>query len=173
MTTQDHDLEPDGTAPTPGDPVTSIVDEVAAELAERRARGDLPTFPPHELQRQFDAVIESVNGGLDEPPIDPVGLGDAAELRTWRPDRKPTAVRHLLGIAFRPISRVIGLVVRRQTGPFAQRTTELLVAVVDRQNRTAAFLGRAHLDRIRAMEYRIAELEREVDDLRRSPGGVD
>lgn len=170
----DHQAAPSGPLEDIGDPVGRVVGRVQRDLAERRARGDLPSFPPDELERQFSAVVEAVDAGLVEvPPLDPGPLRSTAELRTWQHPWNGSLLRRLAGVAFRPVSRIIGVVVRRQTGPFAARTTDLLEEVIARQNRMGSFLGRVHLDRVRSLEFRIAELEREIEQLRQhgSAGG--
>ena len=63
-------------------------------------------------------------------------------------------------------SRLVGAIVRRQVAPFSQRTAAVVTALADRQNHALSFLGRVHLDRVRTLEYRVAELEREVEQLR-------
>ena len=65
-----------------------------------------------------------------------------------------------------PLTRVVGVVVRRQVGEFSTRTAAVVEQLVDRQNRVQFFLSRTHLDRQRRLEYRVAELEREVERLR-------
>jgi hypothetical protein len=60
----------------------------------------------------------------------------------------------------------VGLFVRRQVGDFSTRAAAAIEQLADRQQRMSAFLARAHLDRIRTLEYRVAQLEREVTRLR-------
>lgn len=163
----------DGEAPVAGgDAVALAVEEVRADLAARRADGSLPHLPDGELDRQFSAVVEAVDAGLvEEPPVDATGLRDLAVLETWRPTtpglkgRLTRPLAHLL-------SRVVGALVRRQVDAFSSRTAALVEQLAERQNRLAAFLTRAHLDRIRSLEYRVAELERRLEDATRgdAPG---
>lgn len=151
------------------DLVTGAVAQVRRELEARRQAGELPRLPEGELERHFDGVVEAVDGALVErPPIGVDGLRDTAALETWR---ARCGIRNrVLGLVLVPFARLFGAVVRRQVGPFAQRTAEIVVEVVDRQERMQRFLARAHLDRIRSLEYRVAELEREV---RQRRGGGD
>lgn len=152
-----------------GDLVTGAVAQVREELDARRRSGELPQLPPGELERHFEGVVEAVEGAVVEvAPVGVAGLQDAAVLETWR--ARGGIRNRLLGLVLVPFARLLGAVVRRQVGPFAQRTADILVEVVDRQNRMQKFLARAHLDRVRGLEYRVAELEREVDRLRRGDG---
>lgn len=168
MTPSPHDgpRDADGVAPPEaGDMVAGVVDEVRRDLARRRRTGELPELPPGELNRHFDGVVEAVDGAVaDRGPIGSAGLTEAAVLESWRPG---TGLRgRAAGLVLWPLSRVFGALIRRQVGPFSRRTAEIVNEVVDRQNRTQRFLARAHLDRLRGAEYRIAELERELDALR-------
>jgi len=149
----------------PPDQLAAALDEVKAELAARRAAGEIPELRAGELDRQFSAVIETVDGTLlDEPDVDTEGLRPLAELPTYEPGR-----RGLVGL-LAPLtsfwSRLVGAIVRRQVAPFAQRSTTIVEQLAERQRRALSFLGRVHLDRVRVLEYRVAELEREVERLR-------
>ena len=148
-----------------GDIVTGAVARTREELAARRQAGEIPEVPKGELERHFAGVVEAVDAALVEVgPIGTEGLHESARLETWRARR---GVRdRVLGLVLLPFVRLFGATIRRQVGPFSQRTAEILGEVVDRQNRMQRFLARAHLDRIRSLEYRIAELEREVGRLR-------
>lgn len=138
-----------------------VVAEVRNELAERRRTGEIPHIPEGELSRHFDGVVEAVDGAVVEmAPIGTAGLAEAALLETWRPARGIRS--RVLALVLAPLSRILGAVVRRQVSGFSERTTEILNEVVDRQNRMQRFLARAHLDRVRGLEYRVAELEREL-----------
>ena len=150
-----------------GDIVTGAVARTREDLAARRRAGEIPEVPPGELERHFDGVVEAVDAALIEVgPIGTTGLHESARLENWRARR---GIRdRALGLILLPFVRLFGATIRRQVGPFSQRTAEILGEVVDRQNRMQRFLGRAHLDRIRSLEYRIAELEREVGRLRSS-----
>ncbi len=152
-------------APATGDMVAGVVEEVRRELAERRRTGALPELPADELNRHFGGVIEAVDGAIVERgPIGSAGLTEAAALETWRPG---TGLRsRVIGLVLWPLSRLFGALIRRQVGGFSHRTTEIVTELVDRQNRMQRFLARAHLDRLRGVEYRVAELERELDALR-------
>lgn len=148
-----------------GDMVTDAVAQVREELDARRRAGELPSLPKGELTRHFEGVVEAVDAALVEvAPISVGGLPDAAVLETWR--ARGGIRNRTLGLLLVPFARLFGAVVRRQVGPFSQRTSEILTEVVERQNRMQRFLSRAHLDRIRSLEYRVAELEREVRELR-------
>lgn len=148
-----------------GDVVMSVVDEVRRDLAGRRARGEIPSFPAGELDQQFSAVVEAVEAGLvEQAPLDPGGLRHAAQLPTWQP--AGGGARRLVGLLIRPLVRVVGALVRRQVSEFALRATSLIEELANRQNRVLFFLSRAHLDRVRSLEYRVAELERELERLR-------
>ncbi|MCU1498390.1 MAG: hypothetical protein JWM47_2343 [Acidimicrobiales bacterium] len=149
-----------------GDPVADAVEQVRADLAARRASGAVPHLPVGELDRQFEAVIEAVDAGIvEEPPLALGLLPGAAYLETWRP---PTGgIKGLLfGRLLHLWSRLVGAVVRRQVEPFSQQATQAIGALMHRQNKLQLFLTRAHLDRLRTLEYRVAELERELDDVR-------
>lgn len=155
-------------ADSPSDAIDSVVAEVRRDLAERRARGELPSLPPDELDRQFSAVVEAVEAGIvEQPPLDPGDLNGPAVLETWRPmaGRGGPAAR-LIGALLSPFTRVIGVFVRRQVGEFSTRTAAVVEELAARQNRILFFLSRTHLDRQRRLEYRVAELEREVERLR-------
>jgi hypothetical protein len=154
-----------------GDMVTGTVAQVRRELEARRRSGELPRLPAGELERHFDGVVEAVDGALVErAPIGVDGLQDTARLETWR--ARGGLRNRVLGLVLVPFARLFGAIVRRQVGPFAQRTAEVVVELVDRQERMQRFLARAHLDRIRGLEYRVAELEREVRALRDGGGGA-
>lgn len=150
------------------DPVQGVVDEVRAELAQRRANGELPHLAPDELDRQFGAVVEAVDAGIVEAPaLDPGDLTGPAVLETWRPMGSHSGpVARIIGLVLSPLTRVVGVVVRRQVGPFTQRTAVIVEELAARQNKLQLFLSRAFLDRQRRLEYRVAELEREVAQLR-------
>jgi len=151
------------------DPVTAAIDEVRADLAARRAAGEIPELPPGELERQFSAVVEAADGlFVDEPPLDASGLAPVADMATWEPPR--TGFRGRTVGRLRWLwSRAVGSIVRHQVAPWAHRTTAVVEQVVARQNHSLSFLGRVHLDRVRSLEYRVAELERDVERLRAAP----
>ncbi|QXC62822.1 hypothetical protein KSP35_08605 [Aquihabitans sp. G128] len=165
-----------GAAPTPvpptGDSVAATVQQVRDDLAARRAAGAVPHLPVGELDRQFSAVIEAVDAGIvEEPPLALGVLPGTAHLETWRPTTgglKGLLVGRLLHVW----SRLVGAVVRRQVEPFAQRSTEAIGALMHRQNKIQTFLTRAHLDHLRSLEYRVAELERELDEVRADRTGT-
>lgn len=150
------------------DAIDAALAEVRAELGTRRARGELPQLPADELNRQFDAVVEAVDAGIVEaPPLATGDLNGPAVLETWRAmGSRPGPLARIVGLALSPITRVIGVIVRRQVGPFSQRTAVVVEELVARQNKLQIFLSRAFLDRQRRLEYRVAQLEREVDALR-------
>lgn len=151
-----------------GDAVAGVVDEVRRDLAARRARGDMPELPANELDRQFSAVVEAVEAGIiEEPPLDPGDLTGPAVLETWRPMAgRSGPVARIAGVLLSPFTRIAGVFVRRQVGQFATRTAVVVEELATRQNRILFFLSRAHLDRQRRLEYRVAALEREVERLR-------
>ncbi|CAN5639561.1 hypothetical protein BH10ACT1_BH10ACT1_38140 [soil metagenome] len=168
----------DATSPAPateavgGDAVAATVARVRDELAARRASGAVPHLPDGELDRQFDAVIEAVDAGIvEEPPLALGLLPGVAHLETWRP---PTGGLKglVLGRFLHLWSRLVGAVVRRQIEPFSQQSTEAIGALMHRQNKMQVFLTRAHLDRLRGLEYRVAELERELDEVRAARSGA-
>ncbi len=155
-----------------GDPVDAVVERVRAELAERRRRGELPQLPADEVVRQFEGVVEAVDAGLvEEPPLATDGLMEAARLPTWRPHPVGNPVRRVLALLLRFPSRAVGLVVRRQVEDFSHRSGALVQELAQRQNRVTDFLARAHLDRIRSLEYRVAQLEEELVRLRDDAAG--
>ncbi len=149
------------------DPVLGVVEQVRADLAARRERGELPTLPPDELVSHFDGVVEAVDAGLvEQPPLDVDDLVAAAELPAWRPVPTGGPLKRIAVVAIRFPARVLGLIVRRQVGDFALRSAEVSARIADRQTRTSRFLARAHLERIRSLEYRVAQLEDELARLR-------
>jgi hypothetical protein len=88
-------------------------------------------------------------------------------LETWRPaDRLGGPAGRIVGMLLSPVTRIVGLFVRRQVGEFSARTATVVEELAARQNRILFFLSRTHLDRQRRLEYRVAELEREVEQLR-------
>lgn len=141
---------------------TAIVDEVRQDLATRRAAGTIPPLPDGELDRQFSAVVEAVEAGIvDEGLLPTADLGGLAVLETWRPPR--TGLKGKLTGPFTHLfSRLVGAVVRRQVEAFAHRTHDIVAQLAARQHRATSFLVRAHLDRIRTLEARVAELERRL-----------
>jgi hypothetical protein len=154
--------------PLAQDAIDAAITEVRADLDARRARGELPHLPPDELDRQFTAVVEAVDAGIVEaPPLDPGDLTGPAVLETWRPmGSRGGPVARVLGLVLSPVTRIVGVMVRRQVAPFTQRTAVVVEELAARQNKLQLFLSRAFLDRQRRLEYRVAELEREVAHLR-------
>src|SRR5690606_27744395 len=155
------------------DVIEGVVADVRRDLAERRARGDLPALPTDELDRQFSAVVEAVEAGIvEQPPLDPGDLTGPAVLESWRPsvERGGMAMR-VVDLLVSPLTRVVGFLVRRQVGNFSRRTAAVIEELAARQNRILFFLSRTHLDRQRRLEYRVAELEREVEQLRSERAG--
>ncbi len=154
------------TDPVPtGDSVAAMVQEVRDDLAAKRASGAIPHLPNGELDRQFSAVVEAVDAGLvEEPSLDTADLVAQAELPSWRP--RGGGVK---GLLTRPLvdllARVVGVIVRRQVETFSRHTARLVDDLAQRQNRLGHFVARAHLDRIRSLEHRVAELERRIDAL--------
>ena len=149
------------------DPVLGVVDRVRADLAARRARGELPSLPADELVSHFEGVVEAVDAGLvEQPPLEVDALVEAAALPAWRPVPTGGPLKRIAVVLIQLPARVIGLLVRRQVGDFATRTAEVAAQIADRQTRTSRFLARAHLERIRSLEYRVARLEDEVRRLR-------
>ncbi|MBU6214973.1 MAG: hypothetical protein KGR17_00065 [Acidobacteria bacterium] len=151
------------------DPVLGVVDRVRADLAARRARGELPSLPADELVSHFEGVVEAVDAGLvEQPPLEVDELTAAAALPAWRPVPTGGPLKRIAVVLIQLPARVIGLLVRRQVGEFATRTAEVAAQIADRQTRISRFLARAHLERIRSLEYRVAQLE---DELRRARDG--
>lgn len=150
-----------------GDPVTDVVERVRADLLRRRARGELPELPPDELRSHFDGVVEAVDAGLvEQPPLEVDELVAAAALPAWRPVPTGGPLKRVAVVLLQLPSRVLGLIIRRQVGPYAERSAQLSAQVADRQTRISRFLVRAHLDRIRSLEYRVARLEEELRRVR-------
>jgi hypothetical protein len=164
----DDQMREDSTTEPSADEVADIVGEVRRDLAARRERGELPELPEDELDRQFSAVVEAVEAGvLERPPVETGDLTGPAVLETWRPmggRRGPIAA--LVGLLLSPLTRIAGLLVRRQVGEFSTRTAHAVEQLADRQNGMQLFLSRSFLDRQRRLEFRVAELEREVERLR-------
>ncbi len=160
-------MEPDE-EPLTQDAIDAALAQVRADLEDRRARGELPQLPPDELDRQFTAVVEAVEAGIVEaPPLDPGDLTGPAVLETWRPmGGRSGPLARIVGAVLSPITRVVGVMVRRQVAPFTQRTAAVVEELAARQNKLQLFLSRAFLDRQRRLEYRVAELERDVAHLR-------
>jgi hypothetical protein len=164
----------DGPAPdvpdAADDEVARAVAEVTADLAARRARGDLPRLPKDEMVSHFTGVVESVNARiLEEPPVDLAGLRRAGELPTWTPTRTDPLGR-FLAVLLKPFLAVTGWLVRKQSVEFNRRTVTAVTQLSERTEAAAEFLVEAHLDRLRTLEYRVAELEEELDRLRQGPG---
>lgn len=152
------------------DEVAQAVAEVAADLADRRARGDLPRLPKDELVSHFGGVVESVNARLlEEPTADLDALRRSAELPAWAPTRTDPLGR-LLALLLKPFLAVTGWLVRKQSVEFNRRTVTAVVQVSERTDAMAEFLAGAHLDRLRTLEHRVAELEEELDRLRQDRG---
>jgi hypothetical protein len=164
---KEDDVEPDE-EPLTQDAIDAALAQVRADLEDRRARGELPQLPPDELDRQFTAVVEAVEAGIVEaPPLDPGDLTGPAVLETWRPmGGRSGPLARIVGAVLSPITRVVGVMVRRQVAPFTQRTAAVVEELAARQNKLQLFLSRAFLDRQRRLEYRVAELERDVAHLR-------
>ena len=149
------------------DAVEDALAEVRRDLAARRERGELPHLPADELDRQFSAVVESVEAGIvEQPPLIPGDLHGPAVLESWRPMAGKGPAGRAVALLLSPVTRVIGLFVRRQVGEFSTRTAAAVEELAARQNKILFFLSRTHLDRTRRLEFRVAELEREVEQLR-------
>ncbi|MFM7063900.1 MAG: hypothetical protein ACKO04_10485 [Actinomycetes bacterium] len=150
------------------DEVARAVAEVAADLAARRARGELPRLPKDEMTSHFGGVVESVNARLvEEPTADLDALRRAAELPAWSPARTDPLGR-FLGLLLKPFLAVTGWLVRKQSVDFNRRTVTAVAQVSERTDAMAEFLAGAHLDRLRTLERRVAELEEELDRLRQA-----
>jgi hypothetical protein len=148
------------------DVVDRAVAEVRRDLQDRRARGELPRLPDDEFRSQFAGVVESVDARLvEEHPVDVGGLGHAATLPVWTPSRTDPLAK-VVGILLRPLMYVTGTFVRLQVARFSQRTAVAVRQLVERQEAMSKFLAGAHLDRIRTLEYRVAELEQQLDQMR-------
>jgi DNA-binding NtrC family response regulator len=86
-------------------------------------------------------------------------------LPVWTPSRTDPLAR-VVGILLRPLMYVTGTFVRLQVARFSQRTAVAVRQLVERQEAMSKFLAGAHLDRIRTLEYRVAQLEEELDSMR-------
>lgn len=152
------------------DPAADLVEQALAEvredLAARRASGELPRLPRQAVSSQFAGVVEASSAQVARPShVDVPGLGAAALLPNWRPPRG-NPVKWLVGTLLRPLYALAGPFVRRQVRDFADRTFQAVRELDDRQQSMAEFMAGAHLDRIRTLEHRVAELEEELDRLR-------
>ena len=148
------------------DLVQQAVEEVRRDLAARRERGELPRLPASALTSQFAGVVEASSAKLTRGShVDVPGLGAAALLPSWRPVRG-NPLKWFLGTLLRPIYALTGPFVRRQVRDFADRTFRAVRELDDRQQSMAEFMAGAHLDRVRTLEHRVAELEEELDRLR-------
>jgi hypothetical protein len=169
------------TVPSPDDNGSVDVDEVvegdvvAAALARVRARldglrraGRLPDFPADELDRQFLGVVESVEAGLAEaPPIDVAAVRDTAQFAAERIELGSSipggAVVHR---AVSIVGRRLASGILSQVGDFSRATAIAVTQLAERQRQVQDVLLHVQLDRIRALEYRVAELELELTRLR-------
>lgn len=143
----------------PTDRVDQILDEVRRDIAERQAAGDLPRLPPEELQQQFDAIVEVTSADLetDDPELlDTVSALSA--LPSWSP-KATSPLRWLIYAVTAPLRRIISRLVRNQLSPFTTQTAALLRELSGRQQKQGRFLRDAHLDRLRSLEARVADLE--------------
>jgi hypothetical protein len=150
------------------DEVGQAVERVRARLAEMRESGLLPALPEGELDRQFQAVVETVEAGLlAEPPVDPGPLHEASNFSVARISSASSVPGGSL------MHRVVGKAIRRavsgvleQVGEYAKVTTRAIEELADRQRRMQDLMVGAHLDRLRALEYRVAQLELELSRAR-------
>lgn len=173
MTSGAEDHGPDPVVADP-DEVDALVaralEEVRADLAARRASGALPRLPRDELVSHFAGVVEAVEAELLEaPPVDVDGLDAAAALHDrWLARRSLGArvARRLL----RLVASLLAPVVSVGRSDWSTRTARALRQVAERQDAMARFLAGAHLDRLRTLEHRVAELEEELDRLRAGGG---
>jgi hypothetical protein len=166
---QAPDPDANGHAHPTVDIVAETVDRVRAELAERRARGELPRFPPEEMRRHFDAVVEAYEGALLQIPR--VESDDRDGERTpagMAPGRSPvpgvSAARKMFNKAIRRLVRLLASPAREFTDGLVKRVDH----IAERQDRMRRFLLVAHLDRVRQLEYRVAQLELELERARAS-----
>lgn len=149
------------------DPVDAVVEQVRRDLEARRASGAVPPVPPGELERHFSAVAEAADSGfVDDPPLHVGDLGAPIATVTWRPGAGRGLLGRIVGRLLSPLARFIGQGVRTHVEPFVERTTELAETITERQNRLVRFIMRAHLDRLRGLEQRVAVLEQEIERLR-------
>ena len=150
------------------DLVAKAIQEVTAELAEKRASGELPEFPEGELSNHFTGVIEATEAGIvQQPPLDLSILNDVAQLETYiTPAKSGGPMARVRNKITHRLSLFVGHAVHNQVGPFSRLTAGLLHQISAREQKTNTFLVKAHLDRVRSLEYRIAQLERELDQLR-------
>ena len=154
------------THPT-SDVVADAVARVREDIEARRARGELPEFTPHEMRRHFDAVVEAYEGMLVEVP--PLEFDSIREGRTLT-GVVPSTSNVPGGSA---LHKVVAKVVGRQIQGMAQQMRNFGSDLVDRmqdldarQERMRKFLLVAHLDRVRQLEYRVAQLELELERTR-------
>lgn len=139
------------------------------DLAERRNRGELPAFPAGELRSHFEGVVESVEAGLvSEPPIDIAALVRATEMSEAIPTDSDLPGGSVLHRIVAKVNRRSTVAVLEQVSQFAQVTTRAIDELADRQRRLQEFLLGAHLDRVRSLERRVAQLELELERLDRT-----
>jgi hypothetical protein len=163
----DPAAEPQRAPDRAADLVAEAVARVEAELAARRERGELPDFPPHEMRRHFDAVVEAYEGALLElPAVDIDGIRGARVISGIIPNESRVP-------GGSSMHRVVAKVVSRQVRGLAEQMRSFgndvalrIEDIADRQDRMRRFLLVAHLDRVRQLEYRVAQLELELERAR-------
>ena len=148
--------------PVSGDMVAEEIEKVRARLAAMRSRGEIPDFPADELARQFHGVVESVEAGLlAAAPVDVEAVRRHAQF----PPPPPGGARARLAGA---VLRRVGGRLLRPLNAYAAADVAVLEALVDRQQRLGELVLHVQLERIRQLEFRVAQLELELE---RSNGG--
>ena len=151
-----------------GDEVEEAVERVRVRLAEMRQSGLLPGLPKGEVDRQFQGVVETVEAGLlAEPPVDAGPLYEAGNFSVARISSESSVPGGSV------VHRAIGKATRRavsgvlqQVGEYAKLSTKAIEELAGRQRRMQDLMVGAHLDRLRALEYRVAQLELELSRAR-------
>jgi hypothetical protein len=158
----------DSVDPSDADIVVQAIARVRSRLDDMRRSGQLPEFPPGELERQFLGVVESVESQLaSQGPVDLDRLWQTALLSPDRIEFSSSlpggrAIHRAVSIAGRRMTTGI----HNQVGDFTRASANAIEELAGRQRQMQEFLLRVHLDRLRALEYRVAELELEVSRLR-------
>ena len=162
-----------GTTHPDSDVIADAVARVRADLQARRERGELPEFPPDEMRRHFDAVVEAYEGALLAlPPIDfdKVRSGKVMTGRISPESRVPGG-----STLHRTVAKIVGRQIHglaQQMRIFGDELVSRMEDLADRQDRMRRFLLVAHLDRVRQLEYRVAQLELELARERAANGAT-
>lgn len=149
--------------PVSGDVVAEEIEKVRARLAAMRDRGEIPDFPADELARQFHGVVEGVEAGLlAEAPVDVEAVRQHAQ---FPPSTAAGARTRLV----RALLRRLGSEVLGPLNAYAAADVTALEALVDRQQRLGELVLHVQLERIRQLEFRVAQLELELERLGGEP----